>query len=186
MRPPRGLPALTPRLLAAPGQESAGDDGSPKPGGGNPRYLVWAGGNPRARWLPAQAPGARGMGREGLSTCGPDRPPPASPPLSPSKPPFPIYPTPWCVGVCFNPNGSVNSTLVWRFPPPQPLELVPERLRHHASIISSFSRLSKGIFLFLVKLGPQITVFYVYREHVLGITNLLSTLGRMWGSCHLC
>lgn len=128
MRPPRGLPALTPRLLAAPGQESAGDDGSPKPGGGNPRYLVWAGGNPRARWLPAQAPGARGMGREGLSTCGPDRPPPASPPLSPSKPPFPIYPTPWCVGVCFNPNGSVNSTLVWRFPPPQPLELVPERL----------------------------------------------------------
>ena len=49
-------------------------------------------------------------------------------PLSPSKPPFPIYPTPWCVGVCFNPNGSVNSTLVWRFPPPQPLELVPERL----------------------------------------------------------
>ena len=49
-------------------------------------------------------------------------------PLSPSKPPFPIYPTPWGVGVCFNPNGWVNSTLVWRFPPPQPLELVPERL----------------------------------------------------------
>ena len=58
--------------------------------------------------------------------------------------------------------------------------------RHHASIISSSSRLSQGIFLFLGKLGPQITVFYVYREHVLGITNLLSTLGRMWGSCHLC
>lgn len=49
-------------------------------------------------------------------------------PLSPSKPPFPISPPPWGVDVCFNPNGSVNSTLAWRFPPAPPLGLVPERL----------------------------------------------------------
>lgn len=50
-------------------------------------------------------------------------------PLSPSKSPFPIYPPPWGVGVCFNPNGSVNSTLVWRLPlPTPPRELFPERL----------------------------------------------------------
>ena len=36
-----------------------------------------------------------------------------------------------------------------------------------------------------VKLGPQIIVC-LCREHVLGITNLLSSLHRMWGSCHHC
>ena len=36
--------------------------------------------------------------------------------------------------------------------------------RHQASIINSSSRLDRGIFLFL---GPQITVFSVWREHVL-------------------
>ena len=38
----------------------------------------------------------------------------------------------------------------------------------------------------VVKLGSQIIVFNVCREHVLGIINLLSSLGRMWGSCHHC
>ena len=28
--------------------------------------------------------------------------------------------------------------------------------------------------------------FYVFREHVLGIANLLSSLGRMWFLCHHC
>ena len=32
---------------------------------------------------------------------------------------------------------------------------------------------------YMVKLGPQIIVFYVCREHVLGIINLMSSLGRM-------
>ena len=36
-----------------------------------------------------------------------------------------------------------------------------------------------------VKLGPQIIV-YLCREHVLGITDLLSSLDRMPGSCHHC
>ena len=57
--------------------------------------------------------------------------------------------------------------------------------RPHASIISSSSRLSR-VFLFLPgQAGPQI-VFHMCREHVLGIINLLSSLGRMWGSCHHC
>ena len=56
--------------------------------------------------------------------------------------------------------------------------------RHHASIISSSSRLSGGVFLSLRgQAGPQIIVFYVCREHVLGIFNFLSSLGRIWGSC---
>ena len=37
----------------------------------------------------------------------------------------------------------------------------------------------------LVKLGPQIIV-YVCTEHVPGITDLLSLLGRMWVSPHRC
>ena len=58
--------------------------------------------------------------------------------------------------------------------------------RCHASIISS-SRLSRGVFLSLmVKLGPQVIVFPGCREHVLGIINLVSSLGRMWVSCHHC
>ena len=58
--------------------------------------------------------------------------------------------------------------------------------RCHASIISS-SRLSRGVFLSLmVKLGPQVIVFPVCREHVLGIINLVSSLGRMWVLCHHC
>ena len=40
--------------------------------------------------------------------------------------------------------------------------------------------------LYMVKLGLQIIVFYVCREHVLGTMNLLSSLGRMWVSCHYC
>ena len=40
--------------------------------------------------------------------------------------------------------------------------------------------------LCVVKLCPQNIVFYVCREHVLGIIDLLSSLGRMWGSCHHC
>ena len=32
----------------------------------------------------------------------------------------------------------------------------------------------------MVKLGLHIIVFNVYREHVIGIMNLLSSMGRMW------
>ena len=38
----------------------------------------------------------------------------------------------------------------------------------------------------MVKLGSQIVVFYVCREHIPGIMNLLNSLGRMWVSCHHC
>ena len=37
---------------------------------------------------------------------------------------------------------------------------------------------------YMVKLGAQIFIFPVCREHVLGITHLLSSLGKMWVSCH--
>ena len=40
---------------------------------------------------------------------------------------------------------------------------------------------------YMVHLGPQIIVVsYVCREHVLGIINLLSALGKWWASCHPC
>ena len=38
----------------------------------------------------------------------------------------------------------------------------------------------------MVKLGSQIVVFYVCREHIPGIMNLLNSLGRMWVSPHRC
>ena len=38
----------------------------------------------------------------------------------------------------------------------------------------------------VVKLGLQTVVFSVCRENVLGIINLLSSLGMMWVSCHHC
>ena len=56
--------------------------------------------------------------------------------------------------------------------------------RCHMSIISSSSRLGRGVFLPLHgPAGPQIIVFYGCREHVLGVIDFLSSLGRMWGSC---
>ena len=84
--------------------------------------------------------------------------------------------------------------------------------RHHASIISSSSRLGWTVFLSLHGQArtvmalwknyfrsqyseglslwhvtfPQIIVFSVCREHILGVINLLSSLGRMWVSCHHC
>ena len=73
--------------------------------------------------------------------------------------------------------------------------------RHYAFINSSSSRLGRGVFLSLhgqartVKIitglctmstFPYIIVFYVCREYVLGIIDLLSSLGRMWVSCHHC
>ena len=39
---------------------------------------------------------------------------------------------------------------------------------------------------YMVKLSPQIIVFYVCRKHVPGIINLLSSLDRMWGSYCCC
>ena len=58
--------------------------------------------------------------------------------------------------------------------------------RRHVSIIHSSSRLSRGVFLSLGgQAGPQMIVFYVFREH-LGIINLLSSLGRMWVSPLCC
>ena len=48
--------------------------------------------------------------------------------------------------------------------------------RHHASIIGSASRLSWGFSCpYMVKLGPQITAFRGWREHVRGLINLLSS-----------
>ena len=56
--------------------------------------------------------------------------------------------------------------------------------RVHAFIISSSIRLT-GEFScpYLVKLGLQIIVFGVCRKHVLGIINLLSSLGKMLFYC---
>ena len=36
----------------------------------------------------------------------------------------------------------------------------------------------------MVRLGTQMIVFRVCRERVLGIINLLSSMGRIWVSCH--
>ena len=84
--------------------------------------------------------------------------------------------------------------------------------RYHACIISSSPRLGKEVFLslygqartvmaemeklfqvsvqwasFTLKCHLSINCcFDVWREHVLRIINLLSSLGRMWGSCHHC
>ena len=59
--------------------------------------------------------------------------------------------------------------------------------RRHASIISSSSRLSRRVFSpRVVKPGPQILVLYVFKDHVLGIINVLSSLGRTWVSCGHC
>ena len=59
--------------------------------------------------------------------------------------------------------------------------------RHHASIISSSSRLGREVSCpCLVKLGPQIIVFYVCGEHVLRIIKPLSSLDRMLVSYHHC
>ena len=53
--------------------------------------------------------------------------------------------------------------------------------RRRIFIIGSSSRLSREVLLsLLVKLGLQMIVFWMCREHVLGIINLLSSLGRMW------
>ena len=43
-------------------------------------------------------------------------------------------------------------------------------------------------YLYMAKLGPQIIIIIIYvcREHVLGIINLLSSLGRMWVSSPHC
>ena len=44
--------------------------------------------------------------------------------------------------------------------------------RRYASIIGPASRLSRGVFLpYMVKLGPQITSFHAWEEHVLGLMN---------------
>ena len=59
--------------------------------------------------------------------------------------------------------------------------------KHHASIISSSSRLGREVSCpCLVKLGPQIIVFYVCGEHVLRIIKPLSSLDRMLVSYHHC
>ena len=59
--------------------------------------------------------------------------------------------------------------------------------RGRASVIRSSPRLDKGVFLsYMVKLGSQTVDFYVWTEHVLGVINLLNSLGRMWNSFHHC
>ena len=74
--------------------------------------------------------------------------------------------------------------------------------RWHANIISSSSRLGRGGFSLVPTWSrqgckiyfrslynehlPINYCFYLCREHLLGITNLLSSLGKMWVSCHQC
>ena len=84
--------------------------------------------------------------------------------------------------------------------------------RCHDSIISSSSRLGSGVFISLYGQAgtvmalwknnfgsqyneelslwsvtfPEIVVFYVCKEHVLEVINLLSSLDWMWISCHHC
>ena len=59
--------------------------------------------------------------------------------------------------------------------------------RHHTSIISSSSRLTRAVFLSLHGQARSTNlVFQVCRERVLGIINLLSFLGRIWVSGHYC
>ena len=60
--------------------------------------------------------------------------------------------------------------------------------RPHVSIISSSSMLSRGVFLSLCGQvrSTNYYFFYVCKEYVLGIINLLRSLGRMWVSCHHC
>ena len=58
--------------------------------------------------------------------------------------------------------------------------------RHHASIISFSFSFSKGVSLTLHGQARSINYcfFIVCRERVLGIINLLTSLGRIWISCH--
>ena len=57
--------------------------------------------------------------------------------------------------------------------------------RRHASIIS-ISRLIRGVFLSLYDQDSSKNYCFLCREHILGFTNLLSLLGKMWVSCHHC
>ena len=50
----------------------------------------------------------------------------------------------------------------------------------------TLSRLNRGVFLSLRGQVRSTYCFYVCREHVLGVTNLLSSLGTMYVSCHHC
>ena len=52
------------------------------------------------------------------------------------------------------------------------------------SIISSFSRLSRGVFLYLH--GQVRSTNYCFLCVQKACPNLLSSLGRMWASCHCC
>ena len=60
--------------------------------------------------------------------------------------------------------------------------------RPHVSISSSSSMLSRGVFLSLCGQVRSTNYYYYYyyvcKEYVLGIINLLRSLGRMWVSCH--
>ena len=59
--------------------------------------------------------------------------------------------------------------------------------RRYASIIGSSSRLGRGVFLSLHgQARPTNYCLDVCREHVVGLINLLSSLDRMWVSCHHC
>ena len=56
--------------------------------------------------------------------------------------------------------------------------------RPHASISSSSSSLGRGFLSLRGQARSTDDCFCVNRQHVLGIINSLSSLGRMWGSCH--
>ena len=43
-----------------------------------------------------------------------------------------------------------------------------------------------GVFHFEMSPFHKLLFFYVCKEHVLGVIHLLSSLGRMWVSCHHC
>ena len=82
--------------------------------------------------------------------------------------------------------GAILGTAWWSEGPLDHLVILPVSLSSvfHAFIISSSIRLT-GEFScpYLVKLGLQIIVFGVCRKHVLGIINLLSSLGKMLFYC---
>ena len=60
--------------------------------------------------------------------------------------------------------------------------------RRHIFIISSFSMLSRGVFLSLRGQARSTNYWFIHmcRENVLETTNVLNSLGMMWGSCHHC
>lgn len=65
-----------------------------------------------------------------------------------------------------------------------PYRVKPGPSWHHGYIVLGLNTIR--VFYFEMLPFHKIIVFYTCREHVLGIINLQSSLGRMWGSCCHC